>query len=103
MIQIFVPDEEIIIRTTGRLIDPLTNKIYHKKFKPPPAEIADKVIQRNDDNEKTLIKRLAKFHADTAPILEYYDKLGLLHKIQGMGKPEEVESRIAKAMRIATP
>lgn len=101
VIQIFVPDKQIIIRATGRLIDPLTNKIYHKKFKPPPVEIADRVIQRNDDTEETLKKRLAKFHADTGPILKYYDGLGLLHKIPGMGKPEEVESRIYKEMGIS--
>jgi len=98
VLQIVVPDEQIIIRTTGRLIDPLTNKIYHKKFKPPPPEIADRVIQRNDDNEETLKKRLAKFHADTAPLLKYYDSLGLLHKIPGMGQPEEIEQRIYDAI-----
>lgn len=102
VLQIFVPDEQIIIRATGRLIDPLTNKIYHKKFKPPPVEIADRVIQRNDDTEETLKKRLAKFHADTGPILKYYDGIDLLYKIPGMGKPEEVESRIYKEIGISS-
>lgn len=98
VLEIEVPDDEIIIRTTGRRIDPATNKIYHIKFNPPPPEIASRVIQRSDDKEDTLKKRLAKFHADTQPILEFYNAQGLLRTISGLGTPEAVQKRIFKTI-----
>lgn len=95
-----VPDEEIIIRTTGRRIDPITNKIYHIKYNPPPPEIASRVIQRSDDNENTLKTRLQKFHAMTEPIIAYYEERGLVTKICGIGTLAQVQERIFDALGI---
>jgi len=98
VLKIEVPDEQIIIRTIGRRIDPVTNKIYHIKFNPPPPEIADRVIQRSDDDGETLKRRLIKFHEDTSPIIDFYDQRGLLRKIPGIGTMAEVQNRIWASM-----
>lgn len=100
-LRIKVPDEEIIQRISGRRIDPVTNEIYHTLFSPPPPEIAERVIQRTDDNEDTLKKRLAKFHQDTGPILKFYAEKGLLKVVSGVGATKEVQQRIFEAIQIS--
>ena len=99
VIRFIVPDEQIIVRISGRRIDPVTNQIYHVEFSPPPADICHRVIQRQDDSAETLKKRLTKFHEDTHPILEYYDKGGLLYEISGSGDVQEIEDKIIAAVK----
>ncbi len=94
VLKIEVPDSEIIGRISGRRIDPVTDKIYHVTFSPPPPEIATRVIQRQDDSEEILRSRLGKYHADVAPLVEYYDRRKILHVIPGLGELSEVEARI---------
>ncbi len=98
VIEFKVPDEQIVVRATGRRIDPVTQQIYHVDFNPPPPEIADRVIQRADDNAGTLRKRLDKFNRDTAPLLDYYTKKGLLSRVSGVGEVDDVEERILKVL-----
>jgi len=96
-----VPDEEIIERNTGRRIDLKTGKIYHLKFDPPPAEIASRVIQRDDDLEETVKYRLEKYHADTEPLIPYYEKQDLVRKVSGVGSLEEVKQRLFKILVVS--
>ena len=96
-----VPDENIIERNTGRRIDLKTGKIYHVKFDPPPAEIASRVIQRDDDLEETVKYRLQKYHADTEPLIPYYEKQDLVRKVSGIGSLEEVKSRLFKVLGVS--
>ncbi len=96
-----VPDEEIIERNTGRRIDLKTGKIYHLKFDPPPAEIASRVIQRDDDLEETVKYRLEKYHADTEPLIPYYEKQDLVRKVSGVGSLEEVKERLFKILVVS--
>ncbi len=96
-----VPDKEIIDRNTGRRIDLQTGKIYHVKFDPPPAEIASRVIQRDDDMEETVKYRLEKYHADTEPLIPYYEKQDLVRKVSGIGSLEEVKSRLFKILGVS--
>ena len=96
-----VPDEEIIERNTGRRIDLKTGKIYHLKFDPPPAEIASRVIQRDDDLEETVKYRLEKYHADTEPLIPYYEKQDLVRKVSGVGSLEEVRERLFKILVVS--
>lgn len=93
-----VPDSEIITRITGRRIDPVTGKIYHIQFDPPPAEFAARIIQRSDDTEATVKNRLAKYHSETAPIIPYYEKKGLLRRISGVGSFEQVQERLLQVL-----
>lgn len=98
VLQLDVPDEVLVERITGRRSDPETGRVYHVKFNPPPAEVADRCIQRSDDTEEVLKKRLDEYHAKTAPLIPYYDKAGLLRKIAGQGTPDEIKARVADVL-----
>jgi len=95
---IAVPDAEIIDRNTGRRIDPVTGEIYHIKFDPPPGEVASRVIQRDDDKEETVKYRLNKYHAETEPIIPYYEERKLVCKVSGVGTLNEIEDRLSKSL-----
>ena len=93
-----VPDDEIVRRVVGRRLDPETGEIYHVDFNPPPTEIVDRVVQREDDTEETCRSRLQKYHTETSAIIPFYDDLGLLRHVEGTGSPEDVTHRIIKAL-----
>jgi adenylate kinase len=100
VILIDVPDEEVIRRLAGRRVcvkNP--GHIYHVEFDPPKHEgICDqdgaRLIQRDDDKEETIRRRLEVYHAQTAPLIEYYDRRGLLRRFDGEPSIEEVGDRI---------
>ena len=60
-----------------------------------------KLFQRSDDRPEVIRKRLQVFHAQTAPLINYYEKRGLLVHVDGVGTLDEVEERIAKALEAA--
>jgi adenylate kinase len=93
-----VPDELIVERITGRRTDPVTGAIYHLKFSPPPAEVADRVVQRSDDTEEACRTRLAKYHGETTPVLPFFEAKGIVKRIDGVGRPDEVTARIVAAI-----
>ena len=98
VVLIEVADELIVDRITGRRMDPDTGAIYHLQFKPPPAEVADRVIQRKDDTAEACRARLAKYHSETAPIIPFYEDKGLLRRVDGVGAPAEVSQRMIAAL-----
>lgn len=93
-----VPDELIVERITGRRTDPVTGAIYHLKFSPPPAEVADRVVQRSDDTEEACRTRLAKYHGETTPVLPFFEAKRIVKRIDGVGRPDEVTARIVAAI-----
>ncbi len=93
-----VPDEDILRRITGRRLDPVTEKIYHLEFDPPPDEIVSRLIQRPDDTPEKCQERLAKYHAETAAVIPEYQNAGLLARVDGLGDPDAVTARILKAL-----
>jgi adenylate kinase len=96
-----VPDSALIERVTGRRTDPVTGQIYHLKFKPPPADVAARLVHRDDDTEMAVRTRIEKYHRDTTPIIPYYAAKGLLKSVDGVGTPDEVLMRIAVALQAA--
>ena len=94
-----VPDEVIVQRIVGRRQDPQTKKIYHLDFDPPPPEIAARVIQRSDDTEEKCKERLAVYHAQTAPLIPFYESRGVLRRVDGLAAPDEVTERIVAALK----
>lgn len=77
VLEIDVSDEEIIRRMSGRRVHPGSGRTYHVVFNPPKTEGRDDVsgealIQRDDDKEETVRKRLAVYHSQTKPLIEYY-------------------------------
>jgi adenylate kinase len=93
-----VPDELIVERITGRRTDPETGTIYHLTFNPPPADIADRVVQRKDDTVEACVARLEKYHSETTPIIPFYEAKAILRRVDGVGTPAEVTARIMNAL-----
>lgn len=93
-----VDDDLIVNRIVGRRSDPETGTIYHLEFSPPPAEIADRLVHRKDDTEEACRTRLSAYHAQTAPIIPFYEAKGLVKHIDGVGAPDEVSQRIFAAL-----
>jgi adenylate kinase len=94
-VNIDVPDSEIVERLSARRSDPDTGAVYNLKFNPPPAEIADKLIQRDDDKPETVQARLQTYHETTEPIIAYYEKQGALVNVPGSNAgPDEIYKRI---------
>ena len=98
VLQIEVPDDLIVERITGRRLDPDTGDIYHMKFKPPPANIAGRVMQRKDDTEEACRARLEKYHSETAPIIPFYEAQGTLKRVDGNAAPDAVSQRIEQVL-----
>ena len=97
---IAVPDEEVVRRLAGRRIC-LKNPthIYHVDFDPPKhANVCDqdgsRLIQRDDDKEETIRRRLEVYHTQTEPLIDYYDRLGLLRRFDGQPGPDEVHDHV---------
>ncbi len=99
VISIEVPDEDIVNRIVGRRMDPETGEIYHVSFKPPPPELASRLIQRKDDNEDTVRNRLAAYHEQTKPLGVWYSNRGILSAVDGTGSIQEVSQSVANAVR----
>jgi adenylate kinase len=91
-----VPRELLFERAVMRRCDKRTGQIYHLKYNPPPP---DAVLEhRADDQEAVVAKRLDVYQAMTAELLPYYEKLGILRRVDGVGSVDEVTGRIIQAL-----
>lgn len=91
-----VPDQLIVDRIVGRRSDPKTGDIYHMTFNPPPEGV--EVTQRKDDTEEACTARLKKYHSETAPVIPFYEELGLIRRVDGNAAPDEVAARIKNTL-----
>jgi adenylate kinase len=91
-----VPDEVVIERLSGRRIDPKTGKVYHIKYNPPPEGI--EVIQRDDDKEEVIRKRLEVYRKQTKLLVDYYKEKGLLKVVDATKPPEDVYKELLTAL-----
>ena len=105
VLEIDVPDEEIITRMSGRRVHPGSGRVYHVKFNPPKAEGKDDatgepLVQRDDDREETVRKRLEVYRAQTRPLVDYYKKHAPEHyrRISGSGSVDEIRRRAFAAL-----
>ncbi len=104
VVEIDVPDEEIIKRMSGRRVHPASGRTYHVVFNPPKVEGKDDVtgedlIQRDDDKEETVRARLKVYHDQTEPLVAFYSKEAEAGnckyvKVDGIGSVEEIRDRI---------
>jgi adenylate kinase len=99
-----VPDDELVRRLAGRRVC-LKNPshIYHVEFDPPKHEgVCDqdgsRLVQREDDKEETIRKRLDVYHSQTEPLVDYYDRAGLLRRFDGRRSAEEVHDHLRAAV-----
>jgi adenylate kinase len=111
VLQIVVPDEVIIERMSGRWCHLPSGRTYHLRFNPPKVAGLDDLtgealVQREDDREETVSKRLAIYHRQTAPLFAYYAKWAAggdaaaprYHRVDGVGTVEQVRDRIFAAL-----
>jgi adenylate kinase len=96
VIALEMPRELLFERAVLRRTDKRTGQIYHLKYSPPPPG-AD-LEHRADDREDVVAKRLDTYEAMTAELLPYYEGLGILKRIDGVGMVDEVTARIFKAL-----
>ena len=111
VLEVAVMDATIVERMSGRRVHLPSGRSYHLKFNPPKNDMKDDVtgealVQRDDDLEATVKNRLAVYHQQTEPLVSYYAKWAAAgdarapkyHRIEGLGKVEEVRSRIFAAL-----
>src|SRR5690606_14012973 len=90
-----VPDDVIVERMSGRRTDPETGQVYHVRHNPPPAAIADRVVQRPDDREETVRNRLSVYRSQTAPLIDHYEERAVpVHRIDGTASIAEIQKEI---------
>jgi adenylate kinase len=102
VIDIQVPFELIEERITGRRMSP-SGHVYHVKYNPPKQagicdETGEALYQRDDDKPDKVKARLDKFVSETRPVIEHYEKMGIVVGVDGVGDPNEVFTRIMAAL-----
>ncbi|HEX6273172.1 MAG TPA: adenylate kinase [Polyangiaceae bacterium] len=99
VVQIDVPKDLLVERAVLRRTDKRTGRIYHLKYSPPPSDA--ELEQRADDQEETVKKRIAEYEAVTEVLSPHYEKLALLRRVDGVGKPEEITARVLAALGLS--
>ena len=112
VLEIDVPAEEIIKRISGRRVHEASGRVYHVEYHPPKVEgkddeTGDALIQRDDDKEETVRKRLDVYQAQTRPLVDYYSNWAnsgdaaapKYRKISGVGALEDIRARILDVLK----
>jgi len=112
VLEIDVPDEAIVERMSGRRVHVASGRTYHVKFNPPRVPDRDDatgelLIQRDDDREETVKKRLAVYHAQTEPLIAYYAKWAASgdpraprsRRVDGMGSVDTIRNSALAALK----
>lgn len=108
VLEIAVSDEEIIKRMSGRRVHSASGRSYHVMFNPPKIEgvndvTGEPLIQRDDDKEETVRKRLDVYHAQTKPLVDFYSTKAAsstvkFASIAGIGSVEEITAKVFTAL-----
>jgi adenylate kinase len=94
-----VPDDEVVRRISGRRVCVKSGHNYHVQNDPPKHDgVCDqdgsRLVQRDDDRDDVVRKRLEVYHQQTEPLIDYYDKQGVMRRIDGTRSPAEVHDHI---------
>ena len=109
VLEIAVADEEIVARLSGRRVHPGSGRVYHVDHNPPKVAGKDDVtgedlIQRDDDKEEPVRKRLEVYHTQTKPLVDFYQKLSAAKgtpkcaKVEGIGSVEQITAKVITAL-----
>ena len=115
VLEIYVPDSEILERITGRRVHPASGRVYHVHFNPPQQPGVDDLpgeplVFRDDDHEDTVRKRLEVYHAQTEVLIGYYSQWAargsmpgepaapIYRKVAGTGTVDEIRERVFEAL-----
>jgi adenylate kinase len=112
VVNIDVADEEIVQRLSGRRVHPASGRVYHIKYNPPKVEGKDDVtgedlVQRDDDQEGTVKKRLEVYHQQTEPLVDYYSEWAakepeaapVYSRIPGVGSVSDITAQVGAALQ----
>jgi len=109
VVEIVVPDEEIVRRMSGRRVHAASGRVYHVTFNPPRVvgkddETGEPLMQRDDDREDTVRDRLAVYHRQTHPLVEFYSARAArssvrFARVDGLGEVKQIEDRILRALQ----
>ena len=112
VLEIQVPDAEIVERMSGRRVDPVSGRTYHIKYNPPKVEgkddvTGDPLIQRDDDREEVVRKRLDVYHSQTEALVGFYSDLAKsgdktapqYRAISGLGAIDAITARVFEALK----
>lgn len=108
ILEIAVPDEEIVRRLSGRRVHEASGRIYHLVFNPPRKgelddESGDPLVQREDDKEETVRQRLVVYHSQTYPLIEFYQQGShsnpvRYYEVDGLGDVEVIRAAVIGAL-----
>lgn len=108
VVEIAVEDEAIVSRLSGRRVHPGSGRVYHIDFNPPERvnlddETGEELVQRDDDQEDTVRKRLEIYHSQTAPLIDFYQSMNgseapSYHRIEGVGSVEAIKNEVLSAL-----
>ncbi|RUS65857.1 Adenylate kinase [Saezia sanguinis] len=112
VLEIDVPDAQIVDRMSGRRVHPASGRTYHIKHNPPKVQGKDDItgedlIQRDDDKEETVRKRLDVYQSQTRPLVDYYGQWATsgaadapkYRKVSGVGSVQEITQRVTDALK----
>jgi adenylate kinase len=103
VLSVKVPKAVIIERLAGRRTCRRCGALYHTAFDPPRQEGAcdrcgGELVQRDDDREETIARRLDVYDAQTAPVADHYRRQGILNEVDGVGAIEDIRGRVLRAL-----
>jgi len=108
VVEIAVDDNEIVTRLSGRRVHPGSGRIYHLQHNPPQREGVDDetgeaLVQRDDDEEETVRKRLEIYHSQTSPLVVFYQNMSgdvapAYHKVAGVGGVNDIRDKVFAAL-----
>ena len=112
VVEIDVDDEEIIERLSGRRVHPSSGRVYHVKYNPPKEadkddETGEELVQRDDDKEETVRKRLEVYQSQTRPLVDFYQDLAKKDdakapryvRVAGVGSVDDIRNRVLDALK----
>lgn len=109
VVEIAVQDEEIVARLSGRRVHPGSGRVYHVHFNKPKVEGQDDetgepLVQRDDDTEETVRKRLRVYHDQTSPLINFYQHMKgktrpRYHRIEGVGSVEDIRRTLIATLK----
>lgn len=110
VIEIAVDDEEIVRRLSGRWVHPASGRVYHMIHNPPQNDCLDDetgepLVQRDDDREDTVRRRLQVYHQQTRPLVEFYRSMTgshspRSHRIEGVGSVDDIRCKVFAALGV---
>ncbi len=108
VLEIVVPEEQIVKRLSGRRVHEKSGRVYHVIYNPPKVDnrdddTGDELVQRKDDAEATVRQRLAVYHDQTFPLVDFYSKLAgenriRYAKVRGIGSVEEIRNAVLSTL-----